>query len=262
MPRHAAGALSCTARVSLHLNLRGSSNRGSALVCTGTNVTLMTFTPSCPALLGPCRPGGDRPDELLAQRAEPAVRASSLGVVQRSPLHRTTFGGLPHGQVPFRVLRRDRQRISFYRGPLPGKARQRFPATVHVVSHHLDGFPPDRCVCVATRCRSWGSPRFHSSCDGFPAMRSCLSKRYSLPVARGDARLLAPRHSIRVTPSEYCLSAPFFRVHREPCLLTLLPLRRVDRSRRFAEGRASRPCSTVRAVASRAVSSLVRPMLP
>lgn len=101
--------------------------------------------------------------------------------------------------------------------------RQSGTGAAHVVSHHLDGSSvPGSRGLVASRCRSWGSPRFLLSRNRIS--RGALAALRSFPSADSDESRNAPGLIpvglppwARVT----VLTVSSRHVHREPCLLAL-----------------------------------------
>jgi hypothetical protein len=153
--------------------LRGPSERSRPRTFVRDRCALLTLMPSFPALPGPCRPVL-RPGFLSwgCPKIAPSS-SSSRGVHSRSRL-----SPAPSGK----------------RVPPP------LPRSVPVVSHHLDGFLlPRLCRSIATRCRSWGSPRFLSprseiSRDVVPALRSLALRRQRRIVRADPVDTRASRH--------------------------------------------------------------------
>lgn len=129
--------------------------------------TLLTFAPSFPTRPGPAArtpvwmltglltassalSGGARVRRLVS----PVVRASSRGIVQRSPLRRIARQGVhsrrPPAGCPVACRLRDGNATSH-------------PCSDRVVWCHLAGFLlPDGAPHVAADLRPWGSPRFRA----------------------------------------------------------------------------------------------------
>jgi hypothetical protein len=92
-----------------------------------------------------------------------------------------------------------------------GRDSQSFPRSVRVVLHHLDGFPLRPCRLVSSCCRSWGSPCFHPSRNGFP--HSADTALRSLPPADSYESGTSPSSWARVT-SGHCW--PLFTANLAP----------------------------------------------
>jgi hypothetical protein len=138
----------------------------------------------------------DPPDLRVDCRRVPVLatrlssRVSSHGVVQRSPLHRTSRGV----RRPVEL----RQRLRSVRSPFGREVP--FPSAIRP-----RGFPPPRrlapprpCDPVSDRCRSWGSPRFSPSRNGSP--RDAPTALRSLPSADSvvdERRRISVRHGTR-----------------------------------------------------------------
>jgi hypothetical protein len=122
-------------------------------------------------------------------------RASSRGVVQRTPLHRTAGESTPGAGIAACAVGPRRPAVSTFR-PRGFSPPRRFA-------------PPRPRGPVASRCRSWGSPRFRlaarppvarSPHDGasprcFPALRSLVPRRQPGPrvTARASRPVRSPR---------------------------------------------------------------------
>jgi len=104
---------------------------------------------------------------VLATRLQ--SRVSSLGVVQRSPLHRTRSGNPTPGDVLPRISARPCS--AFPRRPAPPSRWERlFPSACRPrgFSPPRRFIPPRPCDRIAGRCRSWGSQRFFLSRNRLP----------------------------------------------------------------------------------------------
>jgi len=168
--------------------------------------TLLTLTPTFPSRPDPCGPAW-------------SSRTSSLGVVQRSPLHRSESGS-PSPRMCVSAP-------PFGEGqPVPLAFRPRGFAPPRRFA------PPRPCRFVSPCSRSWGSPCFPSSRNevphsAAPALRSlptadsCEDRRLSGSAGSRHGRDLcfSERHRFQRCPSD------IDRVlHRAPCPLAL-PLR-------------------------------------
>jgi hypothetical protein len=174
--------------------------------------------------------GAACPDGCPVRAARHRCRASSPGVVQRTPLHRTVGESTPGFGIAASTVGTRRPAVSSFR-PRGFSPPRRLA-------------PPRPCGPVASRCRSWGSPRFHRvRRPGFPAMRSCPPKPCSPPAAtpprpsRGFPRVrrgdVGPRHR----PGR----SQLVRSPRTLALLTFFPPAATTVARRACPGsRASR----------------------
>jgi len=125
--------------------------------------TLLTLTPTFPS----------RPDSM---RSDLPAGLPLLGLSKDRP-----------SIVPNRRVRRP----GSVSPRLPsGKNSQFVPRAVHVVSHHLDGFPLRPCRSVSPCCRSWGSPCFLPSRNGHP--HRAIPALRSLPPADSDESGTSP----------------------------------------------------------------------
>jgi hypothetical protein len=150
-----------------HVAARGSFEDSPIGSCTGTRMmvraTLLTLAPS-PTHPGPCGPA--------------VHRASSLGVVQRSPLHRTK----PWSPLPGDGPERARSVSPSLRDGNAGS----HPRSALVVSHHLDGFLLRDPAAMLQAAADPGVHRVSSRRETeFPAMRLLPSEAFPPPTASG-----------------------------------------------------------------------------
>jgi hypothetical protein len=217
---------------------RGPSTGPLATTFVVVRATLLTLAPTI------------RRVPVLATR--PQSRVSSLGVVQRSPLHRLGRGI----RLPETVLC-----VATAPGALRDGNANSHPRAAHVVFHHLDGL---FLLDPATVLQAAADPGVHrvSSCreTGFPAVHLLPFEAFPPPTATATETNLGRRglaSPLRPFPaSAFTAHLPF---------TPFLPRRAsaaVSRRLLASRARTSRSCSIVGSVVRPAVSVRTHPVLP
>ena len=139
------------------------------------------------------------PDGCPVRAARHCCRASSPGVVQRSPLHRSR----PWSPSPERRAGTCPLRLAF-----PSGWECRFPSAFRPRSFSPPRrlAPPRPCDPIAGRSRSWGSPCFNPSRNGPPHGAPAALRSFPSADSDGDGEVSAPWRASPAGPFPVCRS--------------------------------------------------------